>query len=91
MVEAHSRDAVALFSEIDFLHIDGAHSVFNAAEDVVLYLRRVRPGGIVVMDDIDWSTTAPAYDIAKALCATVAVLPHEDTGRDSCAVLRKNE
>ena len=87
--EAQSKDAVHLFDQIDFLHLDGAHSVVNSAEDVVLYLRKLRKGGIIALDDIDWKTNMPAYEIAKSICTTEAILRNEETGRESCAILRK--
>jgi predicted O-methyltransferase YrrM len=89
MIEARSKDAVHLFDQIDFLHLDGAHSVVNSAEDVVLYLRKLRKGGIIALDDIDWKTNMPAYEIAKSICTTEAILRNEETGRESCAILRK--
>ena len=78
-----------MFKQIDFLHIDGAHSPYNSAQDAVLYVRRLRPGGIVVFDDIDWGTTQPAYELLKAICDPVATIPNEISGKPGCAVLRK--
>jgi predicted O-methyltransferase YrrM len=89
LIEAPSADAIAIFRSIDYLHIDGAHSIFNAAEDVVLYFKRLKPGGIIIMDDVNWETTAPAYQILKALCDPIATVKDEATGLDACAILRK--
>ena len=89
LIEAPSARAVALFDAIDFLHIDGAHSMINAAEDVILYARKVRRGGIVVFDDVNWQSTAPALELLGALCDTVTMLKDPDSGRDICAVLRR--
>lgn len=44
---------------IDLLHLDGNHSA-QAVKDVDNYATRIRPGGILVMDDIDWATAAAA-------------------------------
>lgn len=64
-----SNDATHIFSvtqsilgiePIDFLHIDGNHSEKCSTEDVLNYLPFVRPGGIVVFDDVDWSSTKNA-------------------------------
>ena len=71
VIEAPSGRAAALFDEIDFLHVDGSHSMVNAAEDVILYARKVRRGGIVVFDDVNWQSTAPALELLGALCDTV--------------------
>jgi predicted O-methyltransferase YrrM len=89
LVEAPSARAVALFDAIDFLHIDGAHSMINAAEDVILYARKVRRGGIVVFDDVNWTSTAPALELLGMLCDTLTMLKDPNSGRDICAVLRR--
>lgn len=38
---------------IDLLHIDGSHTD-QAMRDVVKFATKVRPGGLCVMDDLDW-------------------------------------
>lgn len=88
VLECPSREAYVLFDRIDFLHIDGAHSVFNAAEDVVLYAKKLKVGGIVVLDDIDWPTTGPAHDILKSIADPVLTLNNKD-GAPACAFMRK--
>ena len=67
IIEASSRHAAAMFESIDFLHIDGSHAVIGAAEDVLLYATKVRPGGIIVFDDTQWPTTLPAQHMLAAL------------------------
>jgi predicted O-methyltransferase YrrM len=89
VIEAPSGRAAGLFDQIDFLHIDGAHSIINAAEDVILYARKVRRGGIVVFDDVNWQSTAPAFELLGALCDTVEVLKDPGSGLDICAVMRR--
>lgn len=89
VIEAPSARAAGLFDTIDFLHIDGSHSVLNAAEDVILYARRVRPGGIVVFDDVNWNSTALARGLLESLCEPVRMLTDAVTGKDMCAVLRR--
>ena len=39
---------------IDFLHIDGAHSEAQALADVTNWSELVVSGGMIVLDDIDW-------------------------------------
>jgi len=89
LIEAPSGRAAGLFDTIDYLHIDGSHSMVNAAEDVILYARKVRAGGIVVFDDVNWASTAPARDLLGAFCDTVTVLKDPESGLDICAVLRR--
>jgi predicted O-methyltransferase YrrM len=89
LIEAPSGRAATLFDQIDFLHIDGSHSIVNAAEDVILYVRKVRSGGIVVFDDINWRSTAPARALLASLCDTVMMMQDPSSGLDVCAVLRR--
>lgn len=42
---------------IDLLHIDGNHGP-QAVNDVNLYATRIRAGGILIMDDVDWAAEA---------------------------------
>ncbi|MFK4808581.1 class I SAM-dependent methyltransferase [Devosia sp. ZW T5_3] len=59
IIEAPSDDASNLFDQTDYLHIDGGHSMYNAAEDVVLHAKKVVPGGLIIMDDVEWQSTVP--------------------------------
>ncbi|WP_173931403.1 class I SAM-dependent methyltransferase [Chelativorans sp. Marseille-P2723] len=88
ILEARSSEVSHLFPKIDFLHIDGSHSIINAAQDVVTYATRVTAGGIIVMDDIGWESTKPAYDILLSFCDLVETVPDPETGRPSYAILR---
>ncbi len=89
LIEAPSGRASGLFDRIDYLHIDGSHSTINAAEDVILYARKVRSGGIIVFDDVNWNSTAPARELLDALCTPVTFLKDPETGLDICAVMRR--
>lgn len=89
LIEAPSGRAATLFDQIDFLHIDGSHSMVNAAEDVILYVRKVRSGGIVVFDDVNWRSTAPARALLESLCDPVMMMKDPSSGLDVCAVLRR--
>lgn len=89
IIEAQSSRAAALFDSIDYLHIDGSHAMVSAVEDVMLYVRKVRPGGIVLFDDVEWETTAPAQALLRQFCDPVRMLGHLDTGRQLCAVMRR--
>ena len=89
IVEAPSARAATLFDSIDFLHIDGSHSIVSAAEDVVLYARKLRRGGLVLFDDVNWDTTRLAQEILAALCDPVATLADPATGQPVCVLLRR--
>ncbi|WP_139793331.1 class I SAM-dependent methyltransferase [Ensifer aridi] len=88
IIEASSTKVSHLFDTIDFLHIDGSHSIINAATDVIQYATKVCSGGIIVMDDIEWPSTAPAYQILLSFCDLLQVLKN-DQGIPSVAFLRK--
>lgn len=55
VVRKRAADAASLFGAngIDLLHLDGNHAPEVTRSDLSLYLRRVRPGGLVVIDDTD--------------------------------------
>jgi predicted O-methyltransferase YrrM len=67
ILETSSRHVAGMFGAIDFLHIDGSHAVIGAAEDVLLYATKVRPGGIIVFDDANWDTTQAAQQMLAAM------------------------
>ncbi len=89
MSKSPSARVADIFDRIDYLHIDGSHSVVNAAEDVLLYVPKVRRGGIVIFDDINWQSTGPARELVAAFCDTVTTLKDPETGLDICALLRR--
>lgn len=76
VIEAPSGRCSALFDQIDLLHIDGNHSFFGAAKDVVDYASKVPPGGIIVYDDIDWHTTSAGLEILRDTCQLLHVVPN---------------
>jgi predicted O-methyltransferase YrrM len=57
-----SQNAVHAFDDasIGLLHIDGNHSSVASLRDVEMWWPKIRPGGVVVLDDIDWETVRPA-------------------------------
>lgn len=68
-----SITASRLFDDrtVDVLHIDGNHSEFTSVADVVTWLPKMAPGGIVVMDDADWTTTAAAQRLLRQHSSSV--------------------
>jgi hypothetical protein len=51
---AHTAVKKKIGRSINFLHIDGAHSEIQASFDVKNWSELVTPGGMIVLDDIDW-------------------------------------
>lgn len=89
LIEAPPGCAAALFDQIDFLHIDGSHCLTGPAGDVIAYLRKVRSGGLVVLDDADGPPTEAAQETLAMLCETVTVMNDPETGRVISVVLRR--
>ncbi len=57
-----SNDAVNIIEAgIDLLHIDGNHDFDRVMDDLVSYVPKLRNGGFLVLDDINWPTIAPLY------------------------------
>lgn len=52
-IRDYSHNAVHQFEDgsLDFVYIDGDHSFYNATQDIELWSKKVRPGGIVSGDD----------------------------------------
>ena len=90
VIEANSAHAHHCLGPIDFLHIDGNHSAFSASQDVVNYFSKLKPGGIIVFDDINWPSTHPALEIVMQATQLLHVIPvHEESTIPGCAAFRK--
>jgi len=52
-IRDYSDKAVERFDDnsLDFVYIDGDHSFYNATQDIELWSKKVRPGGIISGDD----------------------------------------
>ncbi len=59
-----SRMALPNFSDesIDILHIDGNHTEENALADVQMYLPKLKKGGYLWFDDVNWTSTHKAVE-----------------------------
>lgn len=66
-----SERAANIFSEIDFLHIDGNHAEESALLDVDMWAPKVVSGGVIFFDDIDWTSTNKAYTKLKDSCSVI--------------------
>jgi predicted O-methyltransferase YrrM len=73
ILRATSQDAAQFFGDgsIDFLHIDGNHSEKVSCRDVGLYMPKLRQGGILVFDDVDWRSTKKAQELVADYCDEV--------------------
>lgn len=48
-------------NELDFVYIDGGHDFLNVAQDICLWSKKVRPGGIVFGHDFKRSKRRPVH------------------------------
>jgi Methyltransferase domain len=89
-IELPSEAAHQCLGEIDFLHIDGNHSMFGSSQDVINYYGKLKPGGYVVFDDIDWPSTRAGLEIIMDTAELVGVVPGNDKSTaPGCAAFRK--
>lgn len=90
IIEAPSDKCHAVFDRIDMLHIDGGHSAFGAAQDVINYVSKVPSGGIIVYDDINWPSTSAGLEILRDTCRLLHTVPaFGSTTEPGCAAFIK--
>jgi predicted O-methyltransferase YrrM len=69
VIRARSQDVVGIMpQDIGLLTIDGNHAETPSTRDAHNYLPLVKSGGIVIMDDCDWTTTKRAQDYVASQC-----------------------
>lgn len=61
LIQATSEDAEPI-GPISLLHIDGNHSEKTSFIDVTKWVPLVEKGGLVIFDDVNWSTTKSAVE-----------------------------
>lgn len=91
VVRMRSEDAVSMFGngQIDLLHIDGNHSEEVSMRDAALYMPKVRPGGVIIVDDINWESTVRMQEFLNAHCKLLESSKMENGGE--FAVFEKNK
>lgn len=53
---------------VDLLHIDGNHDAERVMSDVQTWLPKMAEGGMIVLDDVNWPSVAPAADWLRNRC-----------------------
>jgi predicted O-methyltransferase YrrM len=73
LVVQTAQQALSLFDDesIGLLHIDGNHSADVARRDVETWLPKVKPGGVIVLDDTDWPTVQAARALLTERCKKI--------------------
>lgn len=83
LIQSTSENA-SIIENIDFLHVDGNHSEKASLIDVYKWVPLVRKGGLIIFDDITWSSTtgtnAAAVQWLDENCIRLVEL--HDTGND---------
>lgn len=80
---AKGQECVGFFNEVAVLHVDGNHHEEKAFQDATSWLPKVKQGGIILFDDIDWVSTRKAVAYLTERCSILA-----DVG--TCRIFRKN-
>lgn len=68
IVRAASEEVAGLVGTIDLLHIDGAHSIIASCRDVEVWVPKLRPGAICILDDSTWPSIQPARAMLASMC-----------------------
>ena len=72
ILECRSADAMPVTgTQNDIIHVDGNHSSTQALADVKMALGATRVGGYIWLDDIGWTTVAPALSFLEEHCDVV--------------------
>ena len=77
LIRSNSKQALPLIQKaapLDVLHIDGNHSVESSCYDVNNYVPLVKPGGTVIFDDCDWTTTKQAQSILESMATKISAV-----------------
>ena len=91
LIRGKSEDVVDQFEDnsVDILHIDGNHSEALSYKDAVLYLPKVKTGGIVFFDDIWWTEVGNYVTTRKAITYLLDHCERIDLVNGDCLILQK--
>lgn len=66
-----SLKASKIVPDLDIVHIDANHAEWPSTSDVVNWVPKVKVGGFVVMDDVNWPSTQTAIRFVEKCCKLV--------------------
>lgn len=52
-------------SRLDFVYVDAAHDSMNVLRDAVFHFEQLKPGGIMIFDDYEWTVMPHSVDCPK--------------------------
>ena len=92
-IKQKSLDAVDYFDDesLDAVYIDGAHDYVNVKADILAWLPKVKPGGVICGHD--YSGVVPGFGVPDINQAVTEVFPNTvpHTYNDSSWLIRKEE
>ena len=66
-----SWDASRSLPDMDMVHIDANHAEWPSTSDVVNWLPKLKVGGYLIMDDVNWDSTQTAIRFAEKYCTLI--------------------
>ena len=66
-----SWDASRFLPDMDMVHIYDNHAEWPSTSDVVNWLPKLKVGGYLVMDDVNWESTQTAIRFAEKYCTLI--------------------
>jgi predicted O-methyltransferase YrrM len=68
-IRERSEFVAPLFKDktVDVVHIDGNHSELCSCRDVGVWNKKIKPGGFLIMDDVQWDTVTKALKMVETL------------------------
>ena len=83
-----SWDASRFLPDMDMVHIDANHAEWPSTSDVVNWLPKLKVGGYLVMDDVNWESTQTAIKFVLKRCSFVS---RHDLAESCFAIYRKDK
>lgn len=92
ILRGSSEDFIEQFKDIpiELLHIDGNHTEVASVRDVSLYVPLVPAGCPIIMDDVNWPTTAKAQELLAKMADLVYTFDN-GSGEAWAVYIKKNE
>jgi predicted O-methyltransferase YrrM len=76
---------------VGILHIDGNHSESLAYKDATLYLPKLKIGGYIFFDDIDWKEEGSYLTTKKAVNYLLDYCDKQDVINGNCLIMKKTK
>lgn len=62
-IDSQTFSKYVSFEELDFIHIDGNHTIEQALKDLIQYLPKLKDGSLIFFDDIGWDSLQHLHNI----------------------------